>query len=195
MSVNLDSAGNQTASYHVIYHPTAGSTTYKVAITERNNASSPTMSGTIWMKTDGTIIAVESGGQNLTGSQASQLESTLTFPIGFTAYRASILLPLYQGSGAIHVINQSSIVVGGTTVAVTNYGANYLPFTAGVCTNGFTQFITSFVFQTGQVSGASFVITPFLSIMGTETLYGNQGNSGSTFNIHEYVQITSITKA
>jgi hypothetical protein len=34
-----------------------------------------------------------------------------------------------------------------------------------------------------------------MSITGSETLYGNQGNSGSTFNVHEYIQITSITKA
>jgi hypothetical protein len=147
------------------------------------------------MKSDGTVIAVESAGQNLTGSQASQLASTLTFPIAFTAYRASILLPLYQASGAIHVVNQTNIVIGATTVAVTNYGANSLPFTAGVCSNGFTQSITKFVFQTGQVSGTSFIIVPFLSITGSETLYGNQGGSGSTFNFTEYVQITSITKA
>ncbi|MDA4113759.1 MAG: hypothetical protein OK474_06910 [Thaumarchaeota archaeon] len=195
MTVILDSAGNNTGSYHVIYSPKSGASAYKANVTERASASSPTMSGIVWMKSDGTVIAVESSGQNVTGDQAFQLASTLVFPLEFAENRASILLPLYQGAGAIHVVNQTSIEIGATTVAVTNYGANSLPFGAGVCSNGFTQNITKFALQTGQVPGTTFIIVPFLSITGSETLYGNQGGSGSTFSFTEYVQITSITKA
>lgn len=181
-----DREGNATSTglYSVLYSPMSGASVYKASVTVNNSVTTTT--GQVWVRPNGTVLAVYEDGQNSTGASAFSAASTLTFVFAFEAYRPH-LLPLYLTSSSVYVLNQTSILIGGTTVDVTNYGASSYPITVTNCV--FSLTFTNFFFQLGKVPGTTFQIATIVSTTGHETA------PGGTYGFDETIRITSITKA
>ncbi|MDA4128200.1 MAG: hypothetical protein OK422_01850 [Thaumarchaeota archaeon] len=188
MSVTINLPGvNYSGSYHVLYGPKSGASAYKANVTEFGSGSGVTGYATLWLKLDGTVLAVNYAGQNYTGQQAYNLAGGLTFAVGYEVARAT-LLSFFTSSPSVHVINETNISIGPTTLSVTNYGATSLPFTVSNC--AFSMTFTNFSYQSGHASGSGFALVTYENIAGNEML-----SNGRMVYFNDTVRIIAITKA
>lgn len=156
---------NYTESYNVVYH---SSTTYKVdlvTLTEGVNISS-----TVWILNNGTAIAINEAGFNLTGSYLTPDTVVGLFAAFTLQIQADSYIGLYTSSNYFHATGTSTVMIGPTQVTVTTYQANTLPETVSGC--GQTATLTAYSFSVGTPKGATVPLVTyehFAGTSGTET--------------------------
>jgi hypothetical protein len=161
-------------------------TTYKVNVSFATSDQNTTM--TVWILKDGTVLAINEAGQNLTGSIAQQIATSIF--AGFEAYNsAGAQLSAYTSASYFHSTGTSSVTLGPTTMTVTNYEANTLPVTVTYCT-GSTTF-TAYALSVGSPPGTNTPLITLEHFAGTST----DNTTGKTSTIDYTLQITSITLA
>jgi hypothetical protein len=172
---------NSTASFLVIYRST---TTIKVnsSFTAAGNSEQTTL----WILKNGTVLAVNIAGQNLTGTESSSiLEGS------FAGFYEEIDIGQQQSlystdSQYFHSTGTTSVTIGLNTLKVTNYALNSLPETVNSC--GTVNNYTAFTLSIGTPSGTSFPIVTNLQFAGTSTVNGAQ----NPFNVSEQVTAFSV---
>jgi hypothetical protein len=171
-----------TDTYNLMYAPSVGTDTYKLAFVVSGEGF--TESTTAWILTNGTVLAVDSGGQNSTGTTADDnlLPDSAPFVL-VTAYDVapSSILP---ASGTV-ATGQTSLTLGSVTMTVTNYRAETLPLVYSDCF-GDTFTYNTFIVQAGTVPQTSFLLLTYLDLQGT------QASSGTSQSDSIYLQVTSI---
>jgi hypothetical protein len=161
-----------------------GLTTYKVQIND--NASGASSSTQAWITSSGTVIAFDSGGSNVTGTQADSALSSSAAPF-LSLIAQGQLLELYTSSPQVQPVNQTGVMLGPTPLYVTNFAASSLPVVISTCTDVFT--FTGFSLQAVAISGTDIILVTQENIQGTDV-------SGSVTNpIYAVLQITSLTQA
>jgi hypothetical protein len=169
------------SSYSVAYASTSGGlTTYKVEI---NNAGALSEA---WITSSGTVTAFNSGGSNETGAQASSALSSSAAPFLSLIVQGQ-LLDLYTSSPRVQPVNQTGVMLGPTSLYVTNFAARSLPALASTCTDAYT--FTSFSLQAVAISGTDIILVTQENIQGTDV-------AGSvTTPVYAVLQINSLTQA
>ena len=173
------------SSYSVAYASHLdGQTTYKVDIDDNvSGASSLTQA---WITSSGDVIAFNSGGGNETGTQASSALSSSAAPFLSLIVQGQ-LLNLYTSSPQVQPVNQTGVMLGPTSLYVTNFAATSLPAFASTCTDAYT--FASFSLQAVAISGTDIILVTQENIQGTDV-------SGSvTTPVYAVLQITSLTQA
>ena len=177
MSVIFNSS--YTSSYQVVGKPTVnGVVQYEVNY--NSTLEGQQLTGTAYFDPNGTITQAVSSGTTMTGYEAYIAYSAFT-PFLIEASFANSAY-LYTASSFVHVINQTTIQLGPSSVSVTNYGATNLPFTISEC--GYTSTVNKFSLQIGHITGVSFNLLTFLDFEGT-----SQGTSSAFI-----LQVTSVSK-
>jgi len=170
-----------TESYSVVY---ASATTYKVTITSVEAGQSITE--TVWVLRNGTAIAINFAGENLTGSEAQSL--IVGAFGGFTEQiQADSEIGFYTATNFFHSTGTSTVSIGPTQVSVTTYVANNLPETVTSC--GSTTTLTAYSLSVGTPQGTSSPLVTYEHIAGSEVV------NGQTETFNEVIQVMSITVA
>jgi hypothetical protein len=173
---------NLTESYTRVY---ASATTYKVTVTS-SIGSQVTPPETAWILKNGTVLAINVAGQNLTGPTAQTMIVGLF--AGFSAeVQAGSQLSTYTASQYFHTTGTSSVTIGSSTFAVTNYAANTLPQTITSCPPGTTTTLTNYKLSVGTPNGTSYKVVTYMQIAGSST------SNGQTSNFNYVIQIVSLT--
>jgi hypothetical protein len=146
-------------TYHLVY---ASQTTYKMNL---SLSASPESGLTVWVLTNGTVLAADSDGQNSSGVHASSLVVT-SYPIFYQIPAFSPASHFSIPLGEIRATGSSNVTLGGTHLTVTNYRADSLPLV--YCADGAPFSLTTFVVQIAPVPGASFTIFTYVDVQGTE---------------------------
>ena len=181
-STSTPSSYSYIESYSTVYH---SSSTYKVVISTSFSGSA--VNATVWVKNDGTVVAVNFAGFNQTGAAAQQIAPGL-FAAFTLQIQADSLISFYTGTNYFHSTGTSTVNIGPTQVTVTNYAANSLPLTYTGC--GSSTTLTAYSFSVGTPKGAS---SPLVT---NEHIAGSDFNSdGSTDNFDYTLHVTSITLA
>jgi len=173
-------------SYGLVYAShSVSSTTYKVDFGYRVQMASESI--TAWVMSNGTVLAVESSGQNITGSSASDylLVSASPFILlgEYNSSPASSDLPFSQ----LHAAGLENVTLGDVNMIVTDYQANSLPLVYSDCL-GDTYTLSTFLLQQGTVPGTSFTLLTYLDMQGTM-----QQDSSASQSYGILLQVTSIT--
>jgi hypothetical protein len=172
---------NITESYNTIY---ASSTTYKVNVSLAAQGENVTY--TAWILKNGTVLAINVEGYNLTGSEAQ--ENVFEVFAGFTEQiQADSEISQYTAPNDFHSTGTSTVSVGPTEITVTTYAANTLPETLGSC--GSTTTLTAYSISVGTPQGTTSPLIIYEHIAGSETV------NGTTTFLDLTLQITSITLA
>jgi hypothetical protein len=171
---------NFTESYSTI---NVSSTTYK----DNNTSIAPGESVvyTAWVLKDGTAVAVDLEGSNVTGSEA-QGALTAAFA-GFALQVQAAAINLFTASNNFHSTGTSTVSIGPTAVTVTTYAANTLPETVTNC--GTSTTLTAYSFSVGTPQGTN------SSLIVYERLAGSETDNGLTTFIDVTIHVTSITLA
>jgi hypothetical protein len=174
---------NLTQTYQVILYTATG---YKVNITLSSGGNVVHYEAFVWK--NGTAAWVFYNGSNNTGIYATfayfgavsgfLLESAFTNPA---------TLAQITSSGFVHVVSQSTVMIGPTSVMVTTYAPNSLPLVFQSC--GTSANFSNFTIQVGTVTGKSQNILTKLQITGTFS------SGGTTQSLNFTIQVTSVTKA
>jgi hypothetical protein len=173
---------NLTESYTRVY---ASATTYKVTITSSANGQA-TPPETAWILKDGTVVAIDVAGQNLTGPTAQSMIVGLF--AGFSAeVQAGSQLSTYTASQYFHTTGTMSVTIGSSTFTVTNYAANTLPQTITDCLTGSTTNLTAYKLSVGTPTGTSYKVVTYMQLAGSSTVNGQP----TSFNY--VIQIVSLT--
>jgi len=144
-------------------------------------------SETVWILKNGTAIAVNIAGQNLTGTEANSLV-TGAFAGFYEEIDVGQQQSFYSGDAQyFHSTGTASATIGSNTVTVTNYALNSLPETVNSC--GTLSNYTAFTLSIGTPSGTNFPIATNLHFAGTSTVNGTP----SSFDVS--VQVTAFTVA
>jgi hypothetical protein len=179
-SSSSPSTYSYTESYTTNY---VSSTTYKVTITLAEGSTNVTE--IVWLLKDGTAVAIDISGFNLTGSQAQG--ALVGVFAGFTLQiQADSLITEYTSTSFFHSTGTSTVSIGPTKVSVTNYAANNLPETVTYCGNSPTT-LTAFSFSVGTPQGSS------TALVTNENIAGSDIVNGQTETFNYVLQVTSIT--
>jgi len=166
-------------SYSVAY---VSSTTYKVNM---EYIAKKTLTFTAWLLKNGTTLAINVGGANITGVQASddaqEYFGDVASVLGFVQDQS-----LY--SNLFHSNGTSTVTIGTDTLTVTNYVANTLPETVQRC-NGETTVLTAYSLSEGTPSGSTYELPAYVDIAGSTTANGTTRPFAFTF------QVTAFTVA
>lgn len=177
MSVIFNSS--YTASYQVVGKPTlSGVIEYEVNY--NSTLGGQKLTGTAYFLPNGTITQAVSSGTTMTGYESYLAYSAFT-PFLIEASFASTAY-FYTASSFVHVINETTIQLGPSSVSVTNYGATNLPFTVSQC--GYTSTVNKLTLQIGHISGVSYNLLTFADFEGS-----SQGTSYAFV-----IQVTSVSK-
>lgn len=161
------------------------STTYKVTITLAEGSTN--LMETVWLLKDGTAVAIDVAGYNITGSEAQ--ESIVGAFAAFTLQiQADSLINAYTAANFFHSTGTSTVSIGPTKVSVTTYAANNLPETETYCGSTPTT-LTAFSFSVGTPQGSSAPLVTNENIAGSEVV------DGQTTTFQYLLQVTSITVA
>jgi hypothetical protein len=173
---------NLTESYTRVY---ASATTYKVTVSSSANGQT-TPPETAWILKDGTVLAVNVAGTNITGSPAQQM--IVGVFAGFSAeVQAGNQLSTYTANQYFHTTGTSSVTIGSSTFPVTNYAANTLPQTITDCITGATTNLTAYKLSVGTPSGTSYKVVTYMQLAGSST------SNGQPVNFNYVIQIVSLT--
>jgi hypothetical protein len=182
--------GTSNGSYSVIssdYHVVSSSSDeFKVDISQQTNGTSAQY--TAWVFKNGTAAAVEYQGQNYTGFDAYvYFEAAMSAYLFESTFATPSVLSSLTDPSFVHEASQSTVMIGPSQVAVTDYVANATPVVIDSC--GFSGSFSQFSIQTGVVSGES------TSLLTSMTIDGSMNSSGSTQSFDFSLSLTSITKA
>jgi hypothetical protein len=176
------SQSNLSESYTRVY---ASATTYKVTVTSIANGQA-TPPETAWILKDGTVLAINVAGQNLTGQIAQSMIVGLF--AGFSAeVQAGSQLSTYTASQYFHTTGTSSVTIGSNTFAVTNYAANTLPQDITSCGTGSITHLTAYKLSVGTPTGTSYKVVTYMQLAGSSTVNGQP----TSFNY--VIQIVALT--
>ncbi|MGD0636689.1 MAG: hypothetical protein ABSA72_01445, partial [Nitrososphaerales archaeon] len=180
------SSSPSTYSYSESYTTNyVSSTTYKVTINFVEGSNN--VAYTVWLLKDGTAVAINVSGFNLTGSSAQ--ETLIGAFAGFELQlQADAEINAYTTTSFFHSTGTSTVSVGPTMVSVTNYAANSLPETITSCTGSPTT-LTAFSFSVGTPQGTN---APLVT---NENISGSDVTNGQTTTFNYVLQVTSITIA
>ena len=158
---------NATESYNVIY---ASPTTYKVNVTY--SLTGENLTTTAWILKNGTPVAIDEAGTNLTGSLASTMLVGLF--AGFTTEAESTLqLPTYTSPAYFKATGPATTVTIGTVpFIVTTYAANNLPETVMPCGDSGTLNLTTYTLTVGAPAASTVKLVTAMHLAGTETTNG-----------------------
>jgi len=183
LQYNLTSGASQTSlteAYNRVY---ASSTTYKITITSNEGGQNTTQ--TAWILKDGTVLAIEEAGTNLTGSIAQDMVIGLF--AGFAAeVQAGSQLSTYTASQYFHSTGTMSVTIGTNTFTVTNWAANTLPQTITSCTGTSTN-LTAYKLSVGTPKGTSYAVVTYMQLAGSSTV------NGQPESFSYIIQIISLT--
>lgn len=169
-------------SYTTVY---TSASTYKVEVT--TSEAGQMLTETAWVLKNGTVLAINFEGQNVTGTETQELVVGLF--AGFTLQiQEDALIGQYTGTGYFHSTGTSTVSIGPTQVSVTTYAANSLPVTIAGC-NGASTTLSTFSFSVGTPKGAS------APLVVSEDVAGSTTSNGQTTNFSTVLQVTSITLA
>jgi len=179
-SSSSPSTYSYTESYATNY---VSSTTYKVTINLVEGSTN--IAETVWLLKDGTAVAIDVAGFNLTGSSAQG--AIVGAFAGFELQiQADAEINAYTATNFFHSTGTSSVTIGPTTVSVTNYAANSLPETVTYCGSS-PNTLTAFSFSVGTPKGSS---SPLVT---NENISGSDVVNGQTTTYNYVLQVTSIT--
>ena len=179
-SSSSPSTYSYTESYTTNY---VSSTTYKVTIALSEGSTNITE--IVWLLKDGTALAIDVAGFNLTGSSAQG--AIVGAFAGFTLQiQADSLITEYTSSSWFHSTGTSTVSIGSTKVSVTNYAANNLPETVTYCNSNPTT-LTAFAFSVGTPQGSS------TALVTNENIAGSDITNGQTETFNYMLQVTAIT--
>jgi hypothetical protein len=173
---------SETSSYSTIY---VSSTTIKMAV--NYTASGQSVEYLLWMLKDGTAVAADVSGYNITGSSAQSIV-TGAFTSFFLLQSEGQTYSSILSSGYFHSTGTSSVTLGPTKMTVTNYGATTLPETYTDC-NGDTTTLQTFSLSLGTPPGTSYSLLTYLNSSGTDT------SGGQTTSFDYTLRIVSLTTA
>jgi hypothetical protein len=172
---------NFTEAYSTVY---ASPTTYKIDL--EYVASGANFNSTAWILRNGTALAVDQEGYNLTGSASQSIVDGLL--AGFSAeIQLGSELSQFTSSQSFHSNGNSTVTLGTNTFTVTNYVANTLPQTVTAC--GITTTLTGYSLSVGEPQGSSFELVTYAQLAGT-TISG-----GIATEFAYSIQIVSLTVA
>lgn len=156
---------NTTGSYTTVYD---SATTYKIDLTYTSNGQSTP--ATLWIQKSGSLVAVDEGGQNITGALSSEIVTA--YFAGFAAEAAAATqIGAYTSSSYFHSTGTSSVTVGSNTLTVTNYAINTSGETFTPC-GASPIALTSYSLSVGTPSGSSTPVVTSMNLAGTETVSG-----------------------
>ena len=171
---------NGTSSYNVVY---ASASTIKVNV--NYNAGSQSEALTAWiLRSNGTFIAVDTSGTNITGI-AGQGIAEGTFAGFIIEIESGQSLSSLTSTSQFHSTGTSTVTLGPTKMTVTNYAANAFPMTVTTCT-GSTS-LTAFSLSAGTPPGTSFQLITSFREAGSSTF------SGQTSSVNYVLAVTSVT--
>jgi len=179
-----DTAAGQTVSvtesYTTVY---ASPTTFKITLTSAVSGQGSTTS-TVYILRNGTAIAVDVQGQNITGLYSSDI--LLSEFAGFSAEIGyGNQLGIFTGASYFHSTGTSSVTIGPTTFTVTNWAANNIPETLSSCTTN-QETLSAYSLSEGIPKGSTYPLVTSMNLAGTDS-------TGSTFDY--VITLTSITVA
>jgi hypothetical protein len=169
------------SNYTVVY---ASATTYKVSID--SNFTGIGVATTAWVLKNGTLVASSQGGYNFTGNQGKTLYLESMNPFIFEQTYTTLTSAVAGNVGA-QVANQSSVTLGPSTVAVSNYAVPKLPETLTAC--GQNGDITDFAMQAGTTAGSTYPLVTLYWVQ--ETVSAN----GQVVNVDVLFRVVSLTVA
>jgi hypothetical protein len=142
---------------------------------------------TLWILKNGTVLAAEIAGQNLTGVAVNGFVAG-----AFAGFYEEIDIGQQQSfystaSQYFHSTGTNSVTIGSNKLTVTNYALNSLPETVNSC--GTLDNYTAFTLSIGTPSGTSFPIVTNLHFAGTSTVNG----SPNSFDVS--IQVTAFSVA
>lgn len=182
MAVNYTDVSSSGTSYLIESYNTVytSASTYKVNITY--STSGETGSTLAWILKNGTIVAADVSGYNVTGSEAQD------FAVGiFAGFIEQIEVDSQLSQNTVstyfHSTGTSTVTIGNVSMQVTTWAANTLPETTNVC--GVTSTITAFSLEVGTPPGASSPLVVYEHIAGS--------SDGSNYDVT--ITITSFTLA
>ncbi|HUI01127.1 MAG TPA: hypothetical protein VLX56_05815 [Nitrososphaerales archaeon] len=185
LNYNLTSGSsveNLTEAYTRIY---ASSTTYKVSIASVVSGHNTT--ATAWIQKDGTVLAIDEAGVNITGSTAQTMIVGLF--AGFSAeVQAGNELSTYTAASFFHTTGTSSVTIGSTSFKVTNWAANTLPETITSCPPGTTTDLSTYKLSVGAPPGTTYQLVTLIEIAGSSTTGG-----GAPTEFNYSIQLVSFT--
>ncbi len=178
-------ASHPVSSYSVVYASTSGNlTTYNVEFND--TASGTTTISLAWLTSAGTVVAVDSGGINQTGAQAVSAFSSNAGPF-LSLITEGRLLDLYTSSPQVRPVSQQPLMLGPTSLYVTNFAAISLPASASTCDAAYS--FTTFSLQATPVYGTDLILVTQENIQGSVT----SGSASSAYYVA--LQVLSVTEA
>jgi hypothetical protein len=186
LSLSTSTTSHTISSYDVA-SASKGSgniTTYKVQINDNSSGKSSLTEA--WITSAGTVLAVNTGGSNETGSQASSTLTSSADPF-LTLILQGELLEVYTSSPQVGPANQTSATFGPTTLYVTNFASRTLPAVASWCQGSYT--LTTFSLQASAVTGTNIILVTHEDVRGTEM------TASGTTPVYTELQVLSITSA
>jgi hypothetical protein len=137
----------------------------------------------VYVLRNGTAIAIDTEGYNITGSSANE------FLLGeFAGFSTEIAygnqLGIFTATSYFHSTGTSSVTIGPSTFTVTNWAANNTPETINSC--GFSETLTTYNLSEGTPKGSTYPLVTSMTLAGTDS-------SGNTFDF--VITLTSITVA
>jgi hypothetical protein len=153
------------------------STTYKITLNYAVGAGTQNQTSTAWILKNGTVLAVNFAGQNVTGASAQTMVAGLFAGFSEEVF-ASSQLSTYTASQYFHSTGTSSVTIGSNSLTVTNYAANKLPQTITLC-SGDVSTLTGFKLSVGTPRGTTFQLVTDFEIAGSSSSNGQS----SQFNL------------
>jgi hypothetical protein len=178
-------ASHPVSSYVVLYASHSGDlTTYKVQLND--TVSGTTTISLAWITSAGTVVAVDSSGNNQTGAPAESAFSTDAGPF-LSLINEGRLLDLYTSSPQVRPVSQQPLMFGQASLYVTNFAAISLPAAASTCDAAYS--FTTFSLQATPVYGTDLILVTQENIQGTVT----SGSGTSPYYV--VLQVLSVTEA
>lgn len=178
---STETSYSYSESYSTAY---VSSTTYKVTLNAEEGGSS--FSATAWILKNGTTVALNIAGENLTGSE-SGAETIGLFSGFIIQIEEDSAINQYTNTDFFHSTGTSTVSIGSTQVSVTTYAADKLPLTYSDC--GVSTTLTAYSFSVGTPQGASAPLVVYENFAGSDT------SGGQTTTFTYYSQVTAITLA
>jgi len=186
-------SNNDTESYTTAY---VSSTTYKIDLVSAGQGQNET--STWWILKNGTTIATEVDGENLTGIQ-SQLNGNSLFDDFSAEIGNGSQVSAAAAEFGIHSAGTSTATFGSNAFTVTSYAANTLPeliatgcYPAG---GSWTDTLTAFKMSMGEPKGTGYDLLTYVEVAATYPLLGVNLTSSTSTQLISFTIADSVPNA
>jgi len=168
------------SSYRVVATSGSGSAeVYQVSVNQQVlGSTNETL--TAWVQADGTVNDVSFLGQNVTGA-----EGTGTFAGFMSAFTIELQehdnLTEFTSSPGFHIVNQTTVTLGPSTLNVTNYEAATAPLALATCAGSLA--ISSLAVQTGTLPGSPFTLVTYENLQASIQTSSGSSDTGFTLKV------------